>query len=72
VTFKQYQAVKKALKEIKQIKDVTTEFHNNNVEASIQSDVNAEKLAEIIVDAVKGLDIEDVSANVIKAKYKEK
>lgn len=72
VTFKQYQALKKALKEIKQIKDVTTEFHNNNVEASIQSDVNAEKLAEIILDAVKGLDIEDVSANVIKAKYKDK
>jgi copper chaperone CopZ len=72
VSFKQYQDVKKALKEIKQIKEVTTEFHNNNVEASIQSDVGAEKLAEAISDAVKGLDIEDVSANVIKAKYKEK
>ena len=28
--------------------------------------------AEIISDAVKGLDIEDVSANVIKAKFKDK
>ena len=72
VTFKQYQTIKKALKEIKQIKDVTAEFHNNNVEASIQSDTGAEKLAEIISDAIKGLDIEDVSANVIKAKFKEK
>ena len=72
VTFKQFLAIKKALKEIKQIKDVTADFHNSNVEASIQSEIGAEKLAEIISDAVKGLDIEDVSANVIKAKFKEK
>jgi hypothetical protein len=72
VTFKQYQTIKKALKDIKQIKDVNAVFHNNTVEASIESETSAEKLAEIISDAVKGLDIEDVSANVIKAKFTEK
>jgi hypothetical protein len=71
VTFKQSLAVKKALKQIKQIKDFSSEFHNNNVEASIQSETNAEKLAEIISEAVPGLEIEDVSANVIKAKFKK-
>lgn len=68
VTFKQYSALKKALKEIKQIKDINAEFRNNTVEASIQSDTGAEKLAEIISEAMDNLEIEDVSANVIKAK----
>lgn len=71
VTFKQYQDIKKQLKDVSQIKDLSCEFHNNNVEASIQSDTGAEKLAEILSNGVKGLEVEDVSANVIKAKVKK-
>ncbi len=71
VTFKQYTALKKALKQIKQVTDVTARFSNNVAECSLQADVNAEILAEKIVDRISNLEITDVSQNVIKAKYNE-
>ncbi len=71
VSFKQYVAIKKALKTVKQIKDVTTKYHNKIAECSIQSDVNAETLAEAIIEVMENLEIEDVTQNVIKAKYQE-
>ena len=69
ITFKQASDLKKKLKEIKQIKDVSNKFHNQVAEYSLQSDVNAEQLAEKLVDAVPELDIQDISQNVIKAKF---
>ena len=71
VTFKQYTALKKAIKQIKQVTDVTARFSNNVAECSLQADVNAEILAEKIVDRISNLEITDVSQNVIKAKYNE-
>lgn len=70
ITFKDYVRLKKALQGLKEVKDVKAEFANNIADVSIQSDVNAEKLAEKIVDAMNSIDISDVSANVIKAKFK--
>ena len=43
VTFKQYQDIKKQLKDVSQIKDLSCEFHNNNVEAFDPVDTGAEK-----------------------------
>jgi len=68
ITFAEYLKLKKALGTIKQVKDVTTKFSNNIAECSIQSDVNAEQLAEKIVEAVQGIEVTDVTQNVIKAK----
>ena len=71
VSFKQYVDLKKALKTVKQVKDVTTKYHNKNAECSLQSDVNAETLAEKLVGVMDKLEITDVSQNVIKAKFKK-
>ncbi|MCE5278084.1 MAG: hypothetical protein ABFD92_10005 [Planctomycetaceae bacterium] len=70
VTFKQYTQIKARLKTVKNVKDLTASFHNQVVECSLQSDLVAEKLAEKLLDAMPELDISDVSANVIKAKFK--
>jgi len=70
VSFKQYVELKKALKTIKQVKDVVAKYHNKVAECSLQSDVNAETLAEKIVEAMGNLEITDVSQNVIKAQFK--
>jgi len=71
VAFKQYLALKKALAEIKQVKDVTATYSNRIARCSIQSDVKAEILAEKIVEKVENIEITDVSQNVIKAKLTE-
>jgi len=71
MSFKQYMALKKALKTIKQVKDVTATYSNKIAKCSIQSDVKAEILAEKIVETVENLEITDVSQNVIKAKLVE-
>ncbi len=72
LSFTQYTALKKALKTIKQVKDVTTpKYHNKVAECSLESDVNAETLAEKIVEVIKNLEITDVSQNVIKAKLQQ-
>lgn len=68
VSFKQYTALKKTLEGLKQVKAVNAKYSNKIAECSIQSDVTAEKLAEIISEAMGNLEISDVSQNVIKAK----
>lgn len=68
VSFKQYVALKKALEAVKQVKDVTAKYHNKIAECSLESDLNAEKLAEKLVEVIRNLEITDVSQNVIKAK----
>ncbi|HUS47448.1 MAG TPA: hypothetical protein VNA25_08820 [Phycisphaerae bacterium] len=70
ISFKGYLKLKKSLAAVKQIKDVTVQFNNKVATCSIQSDVKAETLAEAIVGAVEDIEITDVSANTIKAKYK--
>jgi len=71
VTFKQYVRLKKALKAVKQVKDVSAKYHNKIAECSLQSDVNAETLAEKLMESIENLEITDVSQNVIKAAFKE-
>jgi len=71
VSFKQYMAIKKALKTLDKVKDVTTKYSNKVARCSIESDVNAETLAEAIVEAMETLEITDVSQNVIKATMAE-
>ncbi len=71
VTFTQYMALKKRLKEVKQVKDLSAKFANQVVECSLQSDVNAETLAEKIAEVLTELEITDVSQNVIKAQFKK-
>jgi D-alanyl-D-alanine dipeptidase len=68
VSFKQYMEIKRALKTIKQVKDVTTKYHNRQADCSIESSLRAETLAEKIAETLEGLEITDVSQNVIKAK----
>ncbi len=70
ITFKQMTDLKKKLQASKNIKEVKIEFHNQTAECSLQSDLNAEKLAEKLVEALPELDIQDVTQNVIKAKFK--
>jgi len=71
LSFKQYLALKKALGTVKQVKDVTVKYHNKVAECSLESDLNAEKLAEKLVEVIENLEITDVSQNVIKAKLSE-
>lgn len=71
VTFKQYVALKKTLKTVKQIKDVAARYHNKVAECSLESDVNANALAEMLAETIENLEITDVSQNVIKAKFAE-
>ena len=70
VTFKQYADLKKQLATVKNVKDANGRFANGVAEMSLQSDVNAETLAEKLLEALPSLDITDVSQNVIKAKFK--
>jgi len=67
LTFKSYVKLKKALKTVKHVKDAPGKFHNGVGEFSLQSDVNAETLAETLVEEMETLEITDVSQNVIKA-----
>ncbi len=69
VSFSQYVALKKALANIEQVKDVTAKYHNKIAECSVQSDVNAETLAEKLIEHFEDMEITDVSQNVIKAKF---
>ncbi len=72
ISFKQYVALKKALKGIKGVKDVTVKYSNKVARCSIQADTTAEKLAERIVENIENIEVSDISQNVIKAKYVEK
>ena len=69
MTFKQYVDLKKKLAAVKGVKDVTGQYNKALTTVSIQSDVTAEVLAERIAEGVSGLEISDVSQNVIKAKF---
>jgi len=69
LSFTQYMALKKKLKTIKEIKDIKAKYSNKIAECSLESDVNAETLAEKIAETVENLEITDVSQNVIKAKF---
>lgn len=70
ITFAQYTKLKAGLKAIKEVKDITADFHNNVADISIQSDAGAERLAEKIAVAMPQVEISDVTNSVIKAKYK--
>lgn len=70
VSFRQYSDLRKKIAAVKAVKDVTAKFANGVAECSLQSDVNAETLAEKLLDEAPELEITDVSQNVIKAKYK--
>ena len=71
--FSGYVKLKKALEKLKAAKSVSGKFHNKVGKFSIESDVNAEKFAEKLVEAMEDiLEISDVSQNVIKATYKGK
>ena len=71
LSFKQYLQLKKSLKNVKAVKDVTGNYSNGIAKCSIQSDVRAEILAERIVETIENLEITDVSQNVIKGKFTE-
>jgi len=71
ISFLQNTKLKETLKSLKQVKDISGTFANGMAEYSIQSDTRAEQLAEKIAEAISDLEITDVSANVIKAKYKQ-
>ena len=71
VTFAQRTAIKKALETIKEVKQANSDqFANKVATYSIQSEVSAEKLAEIISEKIVQIEINDVTANVIKGAYK--
>lgn len=71
LTFAQYTALKKQLETVKEITAPPSgTFHNQVAELSLQSEVTAQTLAEKLAEAMgQTLEITDVSANVIKAKY---
>lgn len=71
IKFTQYVKIKKALKKIDEVKDVTARFSNGIADCSIESSVKAETLAEKIVEVLEQLEITDVSQNVIRAKWTE-
>ena len=50
---------------------MTTKYHNGIAECSLASDVNAQTLAEKLVEVIENLEITDVSQNVIKAKLRK-
>jgi copper chaperone CopZ len=73
VSFGDVIKIKNLLQTVKGVKDVTSNFHKPTVDFSIQADTNAQTLAERIAEALDGvIEIEDVSQNVIKAKYVKK
>jgi len=71
VSFRDYLNLKKAVQGIKGVEDVTAKYSNKIAKISIQANMNAEQLAEKIVEVVANLEISDVSQNVIKGKMKK-
>ena len=68
--YSRYSKLKRALKKIKGVKSVKGNFHNKVAKMSIESDTNAETLADRISEAMEDvIEIDDTSQNVIKAKY---
>ena len=71
VTFKQYMAIKKALKGIEGVKSVNAKYSNKNVDCSIECEFTAEMLAEKIAESIENLEITDLTQNVIKGNWSE-
>ncbi len=69
ISFKGYVKLKKALSGLKEFKDVSVAYNNKLATCSIQSDMRAEQLAEEIIKVFEDIEISDVSARTIKAKY---
>ena len=73
ISFKAYLKLKENLKKVEGIKEVNVQFNNKIATCSIQSTEKAENLAEAIIKTLEplgvSLEISDVSANTIKAKY---
>jgi hypothetical protein len=68
VSFRNYVKLKKDLQKLPHVKDITTRYNKPMANCSIQSDTNAETLAEQIITQFDNIEIIDVSQNVIKAK----
>jgi len=71
IKFGQVDGLEEALKKVKEITQVSTEFHNGIADCTIEASGHAKDLAKIIAKAIKNLEITDVSQNVIKAKWNE-
>lgn len=71
LSFAQYVKVKKALAEVSIVKEISANFHNKVAECSIQSQANAETLAEAVMMEIPEIEITDVSQNVIKGTWKD-
>jgi hypothetical protein len=70
ISFAAYLKLRDGIKKIEGVSQVTPQFNNKIANLSIQANMKAEALAEAIVKTLEGkLDITDVSANTIKAKY---
>ncbi len=64
----QYFKLKRELKKIKGVKAVNGKYNNKTAKLSIESDANAETLAERLSEALEEvIEISDISQNVIKA-----
>jgi copper chaperone CopZ len=74
ISFRAYLKLRDGLKKVPGVKEVNVQFNNKIANCSIQSTEKAESLAEAILKALEPegvpLEITDVSANTIKAKYK--
>ena len=68
-----YFKLKRALKKVKGVKAVNGKYNNKSAKISIESDTNAEALAERLSEALEDvLEISDISQNVIKAEFVKK
>ncbi|MFW5817939.1 MAG: hypothetical protein ACOCWV_05295, partial [Planctomycetota bacterium] len=63
--FMVFRKAKKALPDVKGVKEVSGKFHAKTAMFSIEADCKAEVLAERIMDAMDWVEITDVSQNVI-------
>ncbi len=69
VKFGDMDKIETALKKLKEVKDVNSDFHNGVAEMSVQAEVVAKDLAKAISKALPMIEITDVSDTVIKAKF---
>lgn len=69
ISFKGYVKLKSDLKKLKEFKDATLSFNNKLATCAIQSDMRAEQLAEEIIKITENIEVTDVTARTIKAKY---
>jgi hypothetical protein len=65
----QYFALRKQLKKIKGVKDVSGKYNKALTRMTVQADLTAEQLAEKLVEQVESLEVTDFSQNTIKARF---